>query len=144
MMKSNLIKIFKGDSKEELSETFEHYFDAQLIKVEETTLTVDCNFNIKELFNHFSSSEQIISSLYDDDSHELLYLLISLLIDNNIDDLDFHVDGYNLMDEYIEGLDDEEKELLNMDYHYMTDVNVYEIETKNFRYRFKYCGGENY
>jgi len=141
---TDLLSIFEGE--DYYSEFFEE-FDGTTFS-SEVSLEHDESFDCKTYLKEYKSPTNAIKFLYDSDSHMLIRALIEFAIENDY----FIIDDYNrIVKEYeedpsslgfdVEGIEELEEVL---PYLYMSDVNIYEIQTRNYKYRFEYCSGEEW
>lgn len=141
---NDLLSIFEGENY--YSEFFEE-FDGTSFN-SEVSLEHDESFDCKTYLKEYKSPTNAIKFLYDSDNHMLLRALIEFAIESNY----FIIDEYNRLEEQFKedpsslGFDVESLEELEelIPYLYMSDVNIYEIQTRNYKYRFEYCNGEEW
>jgi hypothetical protein len=106
-------------------------------------LSLEKDFDIRIVFNNLLNSDSVVRFLYEND----IQLFISAIIQNN------HANGFTdigLMDEYNRIEKEHENNLEELDssddlpYLYMSDVKEYCLETKNYKYKYEYCSGEEW
>lgn len=141
---TKLLTDFDGFQDEDFEEFFSE--NESTICGVNLSLRYDKNFDYKKHLLEKESYSELITELYMSDSQMFMLYLVHYIIQYWDDD--YIVDKYNrLEDEYGEdlsgsGLDIDD--LNELDYLYMSDVKVYEIQTKNYKYRFEYCRGEEW
>jgi hypothetical protein len=129
-----------GDDKESLIEDFQIIVEDRQtnIAVSETLLQPDAKFRIQHLYETYESNDKVLEFLYENDSHELLFLLTTSICENTTDVDLFKIDSYNYLHQ-------EEYSDTHWDYYgHMSEISEYQLETRNLVYRFKYCVGGSF
>ena len=133
-----VIKYINRLSNEEFIEVLEY---PNTDKIEENlNLDLDPKFSFSDLINRFASKEDLIWYLYNRNSHHLISVIVHLnyALGHDEDSFGF-IETYNLIiEEYGDdptqhGFEPYEE----WDYLYMSDVHIYEIETKDLIYRYE-------
>ena len=129
-----------GDDKESLIDDFQIIVEGRQtnIVVSETLLQPDAKFSIQHLYETCESNDRVLEFLYENDSHELLFLLTIAICENTTDVDLFKIDSYNYLDQ------EEDSEIHWDHYGHMSEIFEYQIEIRNLVYRFKYCHGGNF
>lgn len=139
-----LLSIFEG------KDYYSEFFEALEGKTfsSEVSLEHDESFDYTSYLKEHKSPTNAIKFLYDSDNHMLIRALVEFAIENDF----FIIDEYNRLEKEFKedpsslGFDVESLEELEeaIPYLYMSDVNIYEVQTRNYKYRFEYCRGEEW
>lgn len=141
---NKLLSDFEGFQEDD----FELFFSGNKNTICGTNVSLNCDkdFDYKKHLSDKGSYPELITDLYTSDNQMFMLALIHYII--NYWHEEYVVDKYNrLEEEYSEDISESGLDIADFndfDYLFMSEVKVYEIETKNYRYRFEYCRGEEW